>query len=295
MPKQDIAEKAGKLGLSFRRLTHQDLDGALSLSIRVGWNQITDDWRIFLDRGTAWGLFEMDSQLIATAAILPFPPDIAWISMVIVHPNRRRQGLATALVRECLAQIDQLGLTTGLDASDEGAQVYQAIGFQRSEKIIRCVRPTIRSSPPETGKTPGPRIAENDFCRIERCDREWSGIARGFLLKSMIARFPEATYGKFDPTETSQVYGFARRGHASTQIGPIGSSNPESAKRLLDELGAELEGSLCIDVPLRHKGFIDHLEKNGWQPTRPFTRMFLGNYRPPPMENIYAIIGPEFS
>jgi len=84
----------------FAPLSERDLPRAASLSALVGWNQTAADWALFLRHGAVRALEDGDAAaLAATAATLPYGREVAWISMVLVRPDRRRQGLATALMR----------------------------------------------------------------------------------------------------------------------------------------------------------------------------------------------------
>ena len=58
--------------------------------------------------------------LVATAALLPYSVNNAWISMVLVTASWRRRGLATRLVDACLDTARKNGLTTWLDATPDG-------------------------------------------------------------------------------------------------------------------------------------------------------------------------------
>src|SRR3954447_134130 len=115
--------------LAIERLGTDDARAALLLSEEAHWNQNEADWRVFLTRGTVFGIRDGDSRLIATAALLPYTSGNAWISMVLVTQNRRRRGLATKLLDACLDAAAKQGLTVWLDATPAGAAVYRPLGF----------------------------------------------------------------------------------------------------------------------------------------------------------------------
>src|SRR5687768_11365326 len=115
--------------MEFRRLTEHDLPRAVALSTRAGWNQNAADWRFFLDHGRVRALDDGDPDcMAATAAVLPFGPDLAWISMVLVRPDRRREGLATALMQWAVGVLHGTRCVV-LDATPEGREVYRRLGF----------------------------------------------------------------------------------------------------------------------------------------------------------------------
>src|ERR1700748_931289 len=103
--------------LTIVTLGADDAGEGLLLSEEAHWNQNEADWRFFLTRGTVFGVRDGDSRLIATAALLPYTSNNAWISMVLVTANWRRRGLATKLLDTCLEAAAKQGLTTWLGAT----------------------------------------------------------------------------------------------------------------------------------------------------------------------------------
>src|SRR5690348_1877706 len=81
-----------------RNLTHADLSGAVALSSLAGWNQTADDWSLllYLEPQHCWGI-EMDGLLGATTTLVCHDRRLAWIGMVLTHPEFRRRGLARRL------------------------------------------------------------------------------------------------------------------------------------------------------------------------------------------------------
>src|SRR3954447_25018278 len=118
------------------RLTVADLPDAQALVTQAGWNQTAEDWRIFLEYGTAYAVRE--NRVIATAAWLPYG-GCAWISMVLVTAAQRRRGLATRLLHRCIADVTAAGLVPVLDATPAGRTVYAPLGFQAAWGFARFV------------------------------------------------------------------------------------------------------------------------------------------------------------
>ena len=84
-----------------------------------GWNQTAHDWRLFERLGTVHGVRDNEGQLIASGAVLPMD-GVAWISMILVMPAARGQGLGRAVFAQCLAQVKSAGLVAMLDATPQG-------------------------------------------------------------------------------------------------------------------------------------------------------------------------------
>lgn len=90
------------------RLGVEDAAAGLVLSTEAHWNQTEEDWRIFLRDGVVLGIHD-GARLVATAALLPYSGNNAWISMVLVTASHRRRGLATRLVDACLEAARRTG------------------------------------------------------------------------------------------------------------------------------------------------------------------------------------------
>ena len=101
----------------------------MALSAEAGWNQTPDDWAVFMRRGTVFGLLDGGAP-VASGAILPYPNDFAWISMVLVTANKRRERIGTRILETCCAEIAQRGLVAMLDATPAGERVYRPLGFE---------------------------------------------------------------------------------------------------------------------------------------------------------------------
>ena len=115
---------------SLTLLAARDVPGCMTLSAEAGWNQLPDDWTLFLDRGTVFGLLGADGRPAATGAILPYGDEFAWVSMVLVTAARRRHRIGTRILEACCKELTQRGLVAVLDATPAGEPVYRPLGFE---------------------------------------------------------------------------------------------------------------------------------------------------------------------
>src|SRR2546423_15136270 len=91
--------------LVIRAMTRDDIAAGLRLCRASGWNQLEDDWRVFLDfPGSGAVLAERAGTVLGTAAWLRYDT-LAWIAMVLVDPAERGAGLGARLVTEALARL----------------------------------------------------------------------------------------------------------------------------------------------------------------------------------------------
>jgi GNAT superfamily N-acetyltransferase len=266
------------------QLGPQDVLAGLALSSEAHWNQTEDDWRFFLLHGTVLGIRDAEGGVVATAALLPYTSGAAWISMVLVTARRRRRGLATGLLDDCLTLAKAKGLTPWLDATPAGATVYGPMGFTptlRAQRLrfMGCAIPSPGSPAPDS---------EAAFDELLACDRRAMGFDRRALLGELSAR-PGSRLIAYEG-----ALALVRDGRNARHIGPLFSDRPEQALALVENIVRSEPGPHVIDAVEHQDGFIDGLTGAGWTIERPFQRMRFGiasSLAPaPPM----AGAGPEY-
>ena len=267
-----------------RPLTEADLPRAMALSTLVGWNQRTEDWSLFLRDGAARALDDGQEVLAATAAVIRYGADLAWISMVLVRPDCRRQGHATALMRWA---VDTLRGTrcAALDATPAGREVYRQLGFRDLWSFARWSIPD--ALPMSGGVRP---MTAAGWPAIRAMDAASSGAPRDSLLRDFAARLPQAAM----MAEDGSGFALARDGVRGPQIGPVVARDDATARGLIAASRAALPGPVVIDLPDHRAGLAGWLGAQGATSLRPFTRMALGADTPGDASRIAAVAGPEF-
>src|ERR1044071_6889045 len=127
--------------IEIRLLAEGDVAEAMRLKEGAGWNQTEEDWRRLLRLGPR-GCFAatVGGRLMATTTTTSYGRALAWVGMVLVDPEFRRRGIATALVRAALGSLEAEGASAvKLDATPEGAHVYEGLGFEAELRIERWV------------------------------------------------------------------------------------------------------------------------------------------------------------
>src|ERR1700733_11291194 len=118
-----------------RILEASDVPQGLALSRAVGWNQTPADWALVIEMNPQ-GCFAMecDGTLVATTTTIRYGTELAWIGMVLTHPEFRGRGYARALM---CAAVDHLSdvATVKLDATEMGAPLYRQLGFEEDGVI----------------------------------------------------------------------------------------------------------------------------------------------------------------
>src|SRR5437667_10563558 len=103
--------------LRIRAMTEADLALGMRLKRQNGWNQLEADWqRLLALEPDGCFVAEADGVGVGTAGTCVFGP-VAWIAMVLVDAERRKQGIGTALMKHTLTYLDRRGVrSVRLDA-----------------------------------------------------------------------------------------------------------------------------------------------------------------------------------
>lgn len=265
------------------RLGPDNAAEGLVLSTETHWNQNEADWRFFLRQGIVFGVRARGGQLVATAALLPYSPGNAWISMVLVTESWRRRGLATKLVDACLNAAAKQGLTCWLDATPAGAGVYGPLGFTPTLQLRR-----LRLEPSTLPGTGASAVPSGDLAQLTARDRSAMGFDRSALLAEFAARPGSRLLSNGD------AIALVRDGRTAGHIGPLYADDVDRALALVEAIVRSGTGPLLLDAVSTHERFLQGLTGSGWSIERPFQRMRFGRATAKPTEQPFAVAGPEF-
>jgi GNAT superfamily N-acetyltransferase len=277
-----------------RALRPGDAEAALALSSEAGWNQSASDWRFMLGAGEARGQLTPAGALVASALILPYDDQIAWVAMVLTTESHRRRGLATANLHWAIERCAARGLIAGLDATPASREVYAPLGFTDLWGLQR-----LRAEGP--GSLPEPRhplvvrpMREADLPAVTAIDAEAFGAARGALLAYLRACQPGSAWVAHQPGGALAGFVLGRPGRLTLHIGPLLARDPDVATALAARPLAQQSAPVSIDIPDRQSVFRQRLIEAGFTPLRPFTRMLrcpkTAPVNPGPT---FAVAGPE--
>jgi ribosomal protein S18 acetylase RimI-like enzyme len=270
-------------------LAEDAISGCMALSAESGWNQTPDDWAMFVRHGTVLGLLAGGAP-VASGAILPYPDDFAWISMVLVTASRRRTRIGTRILETCCAEIARRGLVAVLDATPAGERVYRPLGFEPMFGLTRWQGAGGgRDMKLPAGARP---MTKDDLSAVTAIDTAAFGARREFLLEGFFRRQPQLAF-----VTEPDVKGFvlARPGRLATQIGPIITADESSASMLLAAALDAINGPVFLDLADRWSGLVGELQQRGFTVQRPYLRM--GMRRRAPFGDparTFVIAGPEF-
>jgi GNAT superfamily N-acetyltransferase len=268
------------------RLGAQHLAGCVRLSKSANWNQNEADWRLMLEMGRGWGVSLPDGTLVASTLVLPYGKRFAWVSMVLVLPEHRRQGYASRLLEVAIKDLESRALVPILDATPAGREVYQHEGFQDRWTFSRLATKNLSPQPIAGGVR---ALQDSDWPWIVELDLAAFGASREPLLRALAKRRAEAAL-------VSQGRGFVlgRDGREARQIGPVVARDEQTAMVLLSHALFAVEPPVYLDVVGHAPALREWLEGRGFWFQRPFTRMVRGPEPAPGNEQlVYCVAGPE--
>jgi GNAT superfamily N-acetyltransferase len=264
-----------------RLMTASDIEDASGLSTAAGWNQSDNDWRRLLEcapRG-CFGI-EVEGNLVASTTAVCYQRDLAWIGMVLTHPEYRGRGFAGRLLAQALEFTEAAGIRTiKLDATGQGRPLYEKFKFVAEQPVERWIRSGSGDATPSNSSAP----LESSLFRI---DREAFGADRSELLcalgqHSAINRAPDA-------------FLFSRPGRVANYLGPCVARDSQTAQQMIREaITQAASASWYWDLLPENKEAVALANDLGFRPQRFLTRMTRGKALHGRDSMIYAIAGFE--
>ena len=117
--------------ITLRQMTEGDVPAADELRRLAGWNQTLEDWRRML-RLEPRGCFVavQNGEVVGTVTTTTHGQALAWIGMMLVHPEHQRRSIGTRLMRLALEYLQGRGVKcVKLDATPAGRPLYEKLGF----------------------------------------------------------------------------------------------------------------------------------------------------------------------
>ena len=275
--------------VEIRLLFEADIPAAMQLKEAAGWNQTEADWRrlLRLEPNGCFGAIK-DGRLVGTTTTT-IHGDLAWIGMVLVEQQERRQGIAAKLMNVALDYLQDKVDTIKLDATSLGQPVYEKFGFEVESEVERWTG-TARS----TGGATSSPINDAAVRDVLQLDRTAFNADRSMLIEMLIndACVPPVLVRASDGALSG--YALARSGTKKTYVGPVVARDPHVLETLLDEMLAQLAGSeVYIDINKECVVDTSLLSDRGFVRERNLIRMVKGRPSQKTSPLVVAIAGPE--
>lgn len=278
-----------------RQMNLSDLSAAMVLSYSEGWNQTEKDWRLFLDDPLNICLvIEKGERIIGTLTALNYGNRVAWLGMLLIDKNFRRQGAGRLIFDQILKKVENFD-SIKLDATPAGYPVYLKSGFVDERIIYRMTNTSYNNlSNKETGSEIG-HITSETFSDVVKYDENIFGVNRTYLLKTLMLNYPEKAFALRRNNEL-RGYCLGREGVRFNYIGPVFAQSPDDARFLIMEALKSLNNKpVALDILEDKKEITEWLQSIGFAIQRNFIRMFLkSNKYCGVAKNQFLICGPEF-
>ena len=261
-----------------RPMTEADLPGACELRRLAGWNQTPEDWRRMLSLEPD-GCFValQDGEVVGTVTATTYGQALAWIGMMLVHPERRRQGIGRRLMLQALEYLRGCGVPTiKLDATPAGYPLYEQLGFVSEWTLTRWNRPAEGQTPfPESVLADTRALNDADWRAVDALDAAAFGTPRARLVRSFV---PHNRAALVWPAQGPVAgWGLLRPGANADYLGPLVCSGSEGLLALATALLRTAENrSVFWDVPDQNEAAKAMAQRFGFETVRPLTRMRLG-------------------
>jgi GNAT superfamily N-acetyltransferase len=276
--------------INVRLLFETDIPAAMQLKEAAGWNQTEADWlRLLALEPNGCFVAVKNGRLVGTTTTTTYGNDLAWIGMVLVDPQERRQGIATHLMNVAMDYLKDKVATVKLDATAQGKPVYERFGFKVESVFERWI------GIPNAHTATDSKVLDHDAIRdLLALDQVAFAADRSRLIKKLIddASVPPVLLRAAD--ETLSGYALARRGTNAAYVGPVVGKSPQHIESLLDQVLDELAGHrVYIDFNTECVAATSALSDRGFVKERDLMRMSAGAPAAKTSPFVVAIAGPE--
>ncbi|HET6975193.1 MAG TPA: GNAT family N-acetyltransferase [Pyrinomonadaceae bacterium] len=275
--------------VEIRLLFESDIPAAMQLKEAAGWNQTEDDWRrlLTLEPNGCFGAIR-DGRLVGTTTTTTYGNDLAWIGMVLVDPQYRRQGIAAKLMNVALDYLKDKVDTIKLDATALGKPVYEKFGFEVESTVERWSG----TAGSEARDTKTLTFADRDA--LLALDRLAFNADRSKLIECLIENTAVSPVLVRDADDALNGYSLARRGTRANYVGPVVSRDAQQAETLLDRVLSQLDRRpVYIDFNTECGLSTSLLSERGFAKERDLIRMRARGPAAKTSPFVVAIAGPE--
>ncbi len=267
-----------------RSMRPADLPVADELRAAAGWNQTPADWMRLLqyEPEGCFAAFPAEAdggeepRISGTVTTTCYGTELAWIGMMLVHPDLRGRGIASQLMKHALAHLNGRGIRCiMLDATPAGEPVYRRLEFEHEWTFFRWHRSgeaTREQSARVQGSAGQP--ANHAFSSLSAAcrdlDRKAFGTDRSLWLKRLLQDSLD-TLVIDDGKNTG--FGMVRPGRNAACLGPVVASSPEVADRIIRTLLQNVDGPVFWDIPQTGAEAEWRATALGFEKLRPLSRM----------------------
>jgi len=224
----------------FAVMTSRHLDGAMRLSQAEGWSQRREDWNMMMNCST--GIVALSNgDLVGTALRTDFGPVVSTLNSVIVEPNMRGRGIATAMISELMIPKRRYRLVA---ADEQVALLYQKLGFEPAGLVVKY-EGIARGLHQLANSIQRARFSDiAAISKIESSDFDGDRTALvEWLWQNADLRVSRDAEGRINGYAAMRAFG------SGYLIGPVSARDSSTASNLIRDCARELVGSFVrIDI-----------------------------------------------
>jgi GNAT superfamily N-acetyltransferase len=229
-------------GPIIRTMTRDDLDFAILMAAKEGWNPGLSDAECFYAADPK-GFFvsELNGEPVATISAVRYEDDFGFLGLYIVVPEARGKGYGTELWQHAMKHLE--GCNIGLDAVIEQEHTYKKAGFStfyrstRFEGVGGGVKPD--------GVV---RLENVDFTKVMAYDRHCFPGAREPFLQAWLEAAGARGFAVMKGDDL-RGFGVIRPCAKGYKIGPLFADDTIIAELILNALKAAIPGEpFYLDV-----------------------------------------------
>ena len=275
------------MNISIRPLADADLKAAdtiLTSAFRSSASRLRDLELYRRMQPDGWFLASRHEQPIGMVGTTNYGV-FAYVGLMAVRPDAQRQGVALALMRFLLTELDRQRIPLILlDASEAGHRLYNKLGFVAYDETLVFERHGHLAMPERPSQIELLSVRELD--ELVQWDKTVFGANRHKVFQVLLDVFPGRAFMLRDEQGKIMGYLFAQRG----RIGPWVVLEPGNAEALLQAaLTLPYEETVSVVVPGVNKKGIELLQRYGFGRVRTNRQMGRGAGEPPGQRRkIYA-------
>lgn len=271
---------------TIRNLSVQELEFALELAAREGWNPGLHDAHCFHTadpQGFLAGF--LDGEPVASLSAVNYGNGFGFLGLYIVKSEFRGQGYGKQLWNTALEYLQDC--TIGLDGVVEQQPNYKKSGFTLAYRNIRF-QSTGGGVKPDNPSIV--ELAELPFEEVKRYDRLFFSAERDAFLRCWISQ-PQCAARGIVRDNRLCAYGVMRACRNGYKIGPLCADDPALAEELFTALRSRApeNAPIFLDVPEPNSSALDLVARYNMQKVFETARMYNGPAPELPLQRIYGV------
>lgn len=277
----------GAMEAAIRTMQRGDVDAAMELAAREGWNPGLHDAACFF-AADAQGFLqaELDGQRVGCISAVAYGEDFGFIGLYIVEPAWRGQGMGWQLWQAGMARL--AGRMVGLDGVPAQQDNYRRSGFELAWRNARFAGQARHDGGPDAKGVVA--LSEVTFEALCDADRRVFPAPRAAFLRAWITQ-PQACGLAVVEHGRLKGWGLIRPCREGHKIAPLVADEPAVAQVLFTALQrrAPPRAAIFLDVPLPNADAVALARRHGMATVFETARMYRGAAPALALERVYGL------